>query len=100
MAAVRQAPVRVYSIDHCPFCIAARDLLDSLNIEYELTDMTGQPDRRQITELLLAGHRTAPLIVIDGEPIGGYAELEALHRRGHLLAMAFPDGQDEPGSRG
>ncbi|MAE76174.1 MAG: glutaredoxin [Planctomycetes bacterium] len=83
------AHVQVYSVEWCPFCIDARALLDQVGIEYELTDLTDHPDRRNVTAKILAGHRTAPLIVIDDEPIGGFTELAALHAAGELATRVF-----------
>lgn len=89
MSAPQTAKVQVYSIEYCPFCVAARDLLDQLEVEYELTDMSGDPDRGKVTSAILPGHTTAPLILIDGEPIGGFDELSALHARGEFVRRVF-----------
>jgi len=85
----QKANVQMYSIQWCPYCEAAKRLLDELGIEFEDTDISTHPDRRKFTSSLLPGHTTAPLIVIDGEPIGGYAELQALHERGELEERVF-----------
>lgn len=91
MARDQKAKLRVYSIDYCPYCLAAKDLLNRLEIDYELTDLSGVPNRREVTSEILPGHATAPLIVIDDDPIGGYTELEALQASGELERRVFAD---------
>lgn len=77
--------VQVYLTSSCPFCIAARELLEARGIDFEPIVLDNHPDRRALTASILPGHRTVPLIVIDGDPIGGYQELLALDRSGELL---------------
>lgn len=76
--------VQVYLTTSCPFCIAARELLEARGIEYEAIVLDDHPDRQGFTASLMPGHRTVPLIIIDGRPIGGYRELAALDRSGGL----------------
>jgi len=85
------AKVTVYRTRYCPFCVAAARLLDQLDVLYEEVDLDGEPDRRAITNAILPGHRTVPLVVIDERPIGGYEELSALHGEGQLEAMLFAE---------
>lgn len=85
----QSAHVEVWLTATCPFCHAARRLLDDLGIDYVVHDLSHERNRRAVTEAILPGHRTVPLIVIDGEPIGGYNELEALARSGDLEAKVI-----------
>jgi glutaredoxin 3 len=80
--------VTVYSTRHCGFCVAARNLLDNLGIAYENVDVTGDRAARLALVQLAGGRRTVPVIVIDGEVIGGYVELMRLAVSGGLAPSA------------
>jgi glutaredoxin 3 len=82
--------VRIYLTRTCPFCIAATKLLRERGIEFEPIGLDGHPDRYSFTESILPGHDTVPLILIDGQPIGGYTELAALDASGELQRRLAP----------
>lgn len=77
------ARVTVYTAPLCGYCSAAKRLLDSKKIAYDLIDLGGDPETRArlVAE---TGWRTVPLILVDGELIGGYTELSKAMRRGAL----------------
>src|SRR5262249_37148553 len=80
------ADIRIYVTSWCGFCRAALRLLDELDLEREEVDLTGDPEfRRKVFDL--TGGWTVPQIVIDGQPIGGYAELRRLHEAGRLARL-------------
>ncbi|MCA9585011.1 MAG: glutathione S-transferase N-terminal domain-containing protein [Myxococcales bacterium] len=84
----RPTPARVamYSTLFCPYCAAAKLLLRQLGIAYDDVDVTANPSaRRELRER--TGHRTVPVIFVDGTFVGGYVELRALWRRGELDAL-------------
>ncbi|MCA8972212.1 MAG: glutaredoxin [Planctomycetes bacterium] len=85
----QRAHVEIWLTRTCPFCIAARRLLDTAGIQYEVHDLTEHPNRRAATDAILKGHRTVPLVVIDGEPIGGFTELERLAESDGLARRVF-----------
>ena len=75
----------LYTTEWCGYCVRATSLLDSLGLDYEQVGLDDDPAFRQRVYDL--GRRwTVPLVVIDGEPIGGYDELRMLHRSGALVA--------------
>jgi len=78
--------VQVYGTGWCPYCVAAKRLLESRGIAY--TDIVLDPAEMREKVWELGGQRTIPLIVIDGEPVGGYQELAALDRAGGLAELA------------
>ena len=61
----------------------AKALLDAKGLAYEEISLDDDPAFRQRL-LELTGGWTVPQIVIDGRPIGGYAELWRLDRDGRL----------------
>ena len=77
------ARVRVYSTRWCGYCVRAKTLLESKGIEYDEISLDDDPGFRQ--KLFdLTGGWTVPQILIDGKPIGGYAELWRRDRDGRL----------------
>ena len=78
--------VILYSTNWCPFCTAAKKLLERREIDYvEVNVEDDDEKRRWLAET--TGQRTVPQIFIDGSPIGGYAELNNLDRSGELASM-------------
>ena len=66
----------VWSKPACPFCVKAKNLLNSKGIEYEEKNIA---EGYQIQDLLemVPNARTMPQIWLGEEHIGGYYELEA-----------------------
>jgi glutaredoxin 3 len=75
--------VTVYTTDFCGFCTSAKKLLERRGIAYEEINLARDADSRaQLSSL--TGMFTFPQILVDGEPIGGFAELLAADREGRL----------------
>ncbi len=81
------ARVEIYTTSVCPFCVQAKRLLKELGIPYDELDVEDDAERRAEMIRRAEGRRTVPQIFIDGEPIGGYVELRALHDRGDLAHL-------------
>ncbi len=79
------AKIEIYSKDFCPYCKNAKALLDSLGAAYEEIDLTQHPERTQEMLDRSNGRTTVPEIFINGELIGGFDDLMALHRKGELV---------------
>jgi glutaredoxin 3 len=77
--------VLLYTAPFCAECERARALLGRRGIAFEEVDLSADPERCCELEALTGG-RSAPQIVIDGRPIGGFAELSALDRAGGVKA--------------
>ena len=81
--ALLMSRIVVYSTRWCGYCIRAKALLDDRGIPYEEVLLDEEPEfRRRLFEL--TGGWTVPQVVIDGEPVGGFAELWRLERSGAL----------------
>lgn len=76
--------VEIYSTPWCPYCIAAKRLLERKGVSYEDTDVTGDPELRQEMMRRANGRHTVPQIFIGGRHVGGSDELHALERAGKL----------------
>lgn len=74
--------VLMYTIRGCPFCRNAKKLLDGKGVNYEEIDVTDRQKKQEAKEKF--GWPTLPIILINGELIGGYDELRALERQNKL----------------
>ncbi|MEO0574646.1 MAG: glutaredoxin 3 [Pseudomonadota bacterium] len=79
--------VTVYSKGYCPYCHAAKALLDKKGVAYVEYDVTS--DRKKRDEMLARsnGGRTVPQIFIADHHVGGFDDLNALEQRGELDAL-------------
>jgi glutaredoxin 3 len=75
--------VTVYTTDSCSLCSSAKILLERRGIAYEEINLARDPDgRAELSQR--TGMITFPQIVIDDETLGGFTELLAADRAGHL----------------
>jgi glutaredoxin 3 len=75
--------VVIYTTTYCPYCRAAKALLDGRGVKYEEIDLTTDPTAKgKIMEKM--GWRTVPIILINEKLIGGYDQLRGLEREGKL----------------
>lgn len=75
--------VQMYSTAWCPYCAAARALLDTKQVRITEIDIERFPERR--TEMITrTGRRTVPQIFIGSTHVGGFDDLAAMERAGTL----------------
>ncbi len=75
--------ITIYTTSYCPYCKKAKELLSSLSLPFEEVDVEHNPNlRAELTEKFQ--WKTVPMIVIDGQFIGGCDDLFALHTKGQL----------------
>jgi glutaredoxin 3 len=73
----------VYTKDPCPYCVRAIRLLKELNLPFVEIDLTDRAD--ELMELKKTyGWQTVPLILWDGELVGGYTDLKEQIERGRF----------------
>ncbi|HTT71822.1 MAG TPA: glutaredoxin 3 [Anaeromyxobacteraceae bacterium] len=75
--------VQVYSKENCPYCVRAKSLLARKSVPYEEIDVEND-DAKRAWLVEATGQRTVPQIFVDGRPLGGYTDIEALDRKGEL----------------
>ncbi len=80
------ARVVVYVTDYCPYCVRVKSLLDRRGIPYDVTDVSGDHERRDWL-VRTTKRRTVPQVFIDGVPVGGSDEVAALDRSGRLKEL-------------
>ncbi len=72
----------VYTIAYCPFCVRVKQLLERMGIEYEERLLQTPDEIDKIKDKY--NWLTMPVVILNGEFIGGFDETEALVKRGEL----------------
>ncbi len=80
------ATVEMFAKSWCPYCAAARALLESKQAVIAEIDIEAFPERRQ-EMVRRSGRQTVPQIFIGAVHVGGYDDLAALERAGKLDAL-------------
>jgi glutaredoxin 3 len=75
--------ITVYSTEPCSFCNRVKGLLASCGVEYSEVNLSKDPQGR-VELVSRTGMMTFPQVLIDGELLGGYAEVQAAIESGRL----------------
>jgi glutaredoxin 3 len=78
------AKVEIYTWRTCPFCIRAKDLLDSKGVDYTEYSIDGDEAARAKMAQRSNGRRSVPQIFIDDSHVGGCDDIHALDAKGQL----------------
>ena len=78
-----KATLVVFFFPTCPYCNAAKSLLQEKGVTYEEVNAEDPEVRAQMVERA-HGRRTVPQIFIGDTHVGGYDDMAALDRRGQL----------------
>ena len=82
-ARLMKKEVRIYTRSDCQYCEYAKELLEERAITYREIDV-GDDYVLRGWLAWATGQRTLPQIFIDGEPIGGFADLMTIDANGEL----------------
>ncbi|MEM1254380.1 MAG: glutaredoxin 3 [Cyanobacteria bacterium P01_H01_bin.21] len=86
------AKVEIYTWASCPFCIRAKQLLDSKSVEYTEYVIDGDEEARDAMAARGSdGKRSVPQVFINDEHVGGCDALHALdnsNKLDELLAVS------------
>lgn len=75
--------VIVYTTDPCPFCARVKGLLKSRGVEYAEINLSR--DHAARVELAAkTGMMTFPQVIVDGQLLGGFTEVQAAAESGRL----------------
>jgi glutaredoxin 3 len=85
------ARVQIYSKKSCPFCVRAKALLDRKGFPYEEIDAEGN-DELRVWLAETSGQKTVPQIFVDGRPLGGFSDIDALDKQGKLDPLLRGEG--------
>lgn len=67
--------IEIYGQPNCAFCGKATMLCDIKGVEYVYKSMGVDYTKDDLLKVIPKTHRTLPAIFVDGEFLGGYAEL-------------------------
>ena len=79
--------VEIYTTPTCPFCHAAKRLLDRKQIAYKEIDVSRDPALRMAMSQRAHGRLSVPQIFIGEDHVGGCDDLHALDHAGKLDPM-------------
>ena len=85
--------VKIYTLDYCPYCKKAKQMLCSLNIAFEEIDVTQEEEKytKELSNLYSLKSVTYPQIFIGGTRIGGSDALEEYIKSGRLSQILKED---------
>ncbi len=79
--------VTVYTTEPCSYCARAKGLLKARGIEFSEVNLARDPEGR-VELAQRTGMMTFPQVIIDGELVGGFTEIQAAAESGRLDRMA------------
>jgi glutaredoxin 3 len=75
--------VTIYTTDACSFCSRGKAILEAKDVEFAEVNLTKDPDGR--AELVRhTGMMSFPQVLVDGQLLGGFAELHEALESGRL----------------
>lgn len=81
------ATIDIYTSKICPYCIKAKNLLESKGVDYQELRTDKDPKLAEEAAKRSGGQRTVPQIFVDGNHVGGCDDLYALDREGALDSL-------------
>jgi glutaredoxin 3 len=78
--------VTVYTTEPCSFCARVKGLLKSRGVEYAEVNLSKDPEGR-VELARKTGMMTFPQVIVDGELVGGFTEVQAAAESGRLEEM-------------
>ena len=71
--------IEIYTTDYCPYCVRAKSLLKSKNLDFTEIEIKSDQDRMDLIKKS-QGRRTVPQIFINDKHIGGFDDLDQLNK--------------------
>lgn len=79
--------VVVYSTEPCSFCARVKGLLQARGVEFTEVNLSKDPQGR-IELAGRTGMMSFPQVVVDGDLLGGFSEVQAAAENGRLEELA------------
>lgn len=83
--------IDIYSTAACPYCVAAKRLLDARGLAWCEHRIDADPAARMAMLERAPGARTVPQIFVNGVHVGGFEQLAAAERSGRLQELLSCD---------
>jgi glutaredoxin 3 len=84
-----QANIVVYSTQFCPYCVQAKNLLNSKQLNFTEVDIDIDPNKYSEMVGKSGGVTSVPQIFIGDFHVGGCDDLHALEAKGDLDKLLF-----------
>ena len=81
------ADVKIYTTRVCPYCTSAKILFKTLGVSYQEIGLDADPELRTRLSAENKGWRTVPMIFVGDKFLGGFDDVNALHREGKLMPL-------------
>jgi glutaredoxin 3 len=75
--------ITVYSTEPCSFCARVKGMLKARGVEFSEVNLSKDPQGR-VELVSRTGMMTFPQVLIDGELLGGFAEVQAAIESGRI----------------
>jgi glutaredoxin 3 len=75
--------ITVYTTEQCSFCTRVKALLSARDVVFSEVNLSKDPDGR-VELAKRTGMMSFPQVLINGELLGGFAELQAAAENGRL----------------
>ena len=79
----------MYITQFCPYCVQAKNLLNSKKASFTEIDLDKQPDKYAEMVQKSGGVTSVPQIFIGEQHVGGCDDLHALEAQGNLDKLLF-----------
>jgi glutaredoxin 3 len=93
--------VTVYTTEPCSYCARVKGLLKARGVEFSEINLAKDPDGRAALARE-TGMMSFPQVIVDGQLIGGFTEVQAAAENGRLdellAGSGMPASQVSPGS--
>lgn len=80
-------PITVYTMDHCPYCVRAKQLLTSRGYPFTEHKVDANDVAKWQQLEAITGMKTMPQVFIGDKCVGGYTDLAALDANGKLKSL-------------
>ena len=86
---IAENPVVVFSKTTCPACVNAKNVFDTLGVNYKTVELDRRTDCSQLQDDLLrmTGARTVPRVFVGGQCIGGGSDTVSMFKQGSLQKL-------------
>lgn len=75
--------VLLYSQPYCKFCDKTKQFFAENNIPYDEVVLNTPEEKQAVVEK--TGHKTRPVVVVDGTVVGGYTDMIEQLKNGKLV---------------